>query len=185
MIESPNELLPGLAPPLLRSLLLRGYKTPTPIQRASIPHAIAQPPRDLVGMARTGSGKTLAYIIPLLQRLGGKHSLKFGARALILCPSRELAWQIRSVGKEMAKGFKGKGESHAGDDAGGDEDGASGEDLRWEVIMGGESLDEQFAAIARNPDVIIATPGRLLHLIIEMNLDLRSMDFVVFDEADR
>jgi ATP-dependent RNA helicase DDX54/DBP10 len=135
-------------------------------------------------MARTGSGKTLAYIIPLLQRLGGKHSLKFGARALILCPSRELAWQIRSVGKEMAKGFKGKGGgTHAGDDA--EEEGASGEDLRWEVIMGGESLDEQFAAIARNPDVIIATPGRLLHLIIEMNLDLRSMDFVVFDEADR
>ncbi|KAJ9120598.1 hypothetical protein QFC22_002527 [Naganishia vaughanmartiniae] len=179
----------GLAPQLLRSLLLRGYKTPTPIQRASIPHAIAQPPRDLVGMARTGSGKTLAYVIPLLQRLGGKHSLKFGARALILCPSRELAWQIRQVGKEMAKGFKsGRGGSHAGDDksgADGNEDGGSAEDLRWEVIMGGESLDEQFAAIARNPDVIIATPGRLLHLIIEMNLDLRSMDFVVFDEADR
>ena len=135
-------------------------------------------------MARTGSGKTLAYIIPLLQRLGGKHSLKFGARALILCPSRELAWQIRSVGKEMAKGFKGKGGGHAGDDVD-HEEGATGEDLRWEVIMGGESLDEQFAAIARNPDVIIATPGRLLHLRIEMNLDLRSMEFVVFDEADR
>ena len=84
----------------------------------------------------------------------------------------------------MAKGFKGKGGGHAGDDVD-HEEGATGEDLRWEVIMGGESLDEQFAAIARNPDAIIATPGRLLHLIIEMNLDLRSMEFVVFDEADR
>lgn len=84
----------------------------------------------------------------------------------------------------MAKGFKGKGGGHAGDDAD-NEEGVTGEDLRWEVIMGGESLDEQFAAIARNPDVVIATPGRLLHLIIEMNLDLRSMEFVVFDEADR
>ncbi|KAJ9112383.1 hypothetical protein QFC19_000804 [Naganishia cerealis] len=188
LMDAPAELRASLQQ-LLRSLLLRGYKTPTPIQRASIPHAIAQPPRDLVGMARTGSGKTLAYVIPLLQRLGGKHSIKFGARGLILCPSRELAWQIRQVGKEMAKGFKsGRGGSHAGDDKagpGGNEDGGSAEDLRWEVIMGGESLDEQFAAIARNPDVIIATPGRLLHLIIEMNLDLRSIDFVVFDEADR
>lgn len=179
----------GLSPPLLRSLLLRGYKTPTPIQRASIPHAIATPPRDLVGMARTGSGKTLAYMIPLLQKLGGKHSTRFGPRAIVLCPGRELAMQILKVGKEMGRGFKpGRGRNNNNND---DEDeqknhgGVGQESLRWGLVVGGESLDEQFSMIASNPDVIIATPGRLLHLIVEMNLDLRSVDYVVFDEADR
>lgn len=179
----------GLAPPLLKSLLQRGYKTPTPIQRAAIPSAIASPPRDLVGMARTGSGKTLAYMIPLLQRFGARHSSKFGPRALILCPGRELAVQILRVGKEMARGFKqSKASRHAGDDEESDEgeDALSKtQDLRWGLVVGGEGLDEQFSMIANNPDVIIATPGRLLHLIVEMNLDLRSIEYVVFDEADR
>jgi ATP-dependent RNA helicase DDX54/DBP10 len=57
--------------------------------------------------------------------------------------------------------------------------------MRWGLVVGGESLDEQFSMIASNPDVIIATPGRLLHLIVEMNLDLKSVEYVVFDEADR
>lgn len=160
---------------------MRGYKTPTPIQRASIPHAIATPPRDLVGMARTGSGKTLAYMIPLLHRLQGRHSSKFGPRALVLCPGRELAVQILKVGKELARGYRGKGVRHAGEED--EEDGK--EEMRWGLVVGGESLDEQFSMIASNPDVIIATPGRLLHLIVEMNLDLRSVEYVVFDEADR
>lgn len=181
----------GLAAPLLRSLLMRGYKTPTPIQRASIPSAIASPPRDLVGMARTGSGKTLAYMIPLLQRLSGKHSTKFGARALILCPGRELAMQILRVGKEMGRGFRSGKTGHAGDNESEDDDDAGADggrkagDLRWGLVVGGEGLDEQFSMIASNPDVIIATPGRLLHLIVEMNMDLKSVEYVVFDEADR
>jgi ATP-dependent RNA helicase DDX54/DBP10 len=53
------------------------------------------------------------------------------------------------------------------------------------VLVGGDNMDEQFEAIATNPDIIIATPGRLMHLIFEMNLDLRSVEYVVFDEADR
>lgn len=181
----------GLSAPLLRSLLLRGYKTPTPIQRASVPHAIATPPRDLVGMARTGSGKTLAYVLPMLQRLGGKHSTKFGARAVVLCPGRELAMQILRVGKEMARGFKsvksrgGGGRGDEDDDKDDGPDAFGHEPLRWGLVVGGESLDDQFAMIASNPDVIIATPGRLLHLIVEMNLDLRSVECVIFDEADR
>jgi len=140
-------------------------------------------------MARTGSGKTLAYMIPLLQRFGARHSTKFGPRALILCPGRELAVQILKVGKEMARGFKqDKASRHAGDDEESDEGGdalSKTQDLRWGLVMGGEGLDEQFSMIANNPDVIIATPGRLLHLIVEMNLDLRSIEYVVFDEADR
>ncbi|KAI0743513.1 ATP-dependent RNA helicase DBP10 [Daedaleopsis nitida] len=174
----------GLYPWLLRSLTLQGFRIPTPIQRLSIPALLSSPPRDLVGMARTGSGKSLAYMVPLVQRLGGRHSGTFGARALILLPARELALQILKVGKELARGCHAGEGGHAGDgkDA---EDGKKGQSLRWGLVVGGESLDEQFEMISNNPDVIIATPGRLLHLIVEMNLDLKSVQYVVFDEADR
>ncbi|KAI0266703.1 DEAD-domain-containing protein [Gloeopeniophorella convolvens] len=176
----------GLHPWILRSLTLQGFRTPTPIQRLSIPVLLSNPPRDLVGMARTGSGKSLAFLIPLIQRLGGRHSTTFGARALILLPTRELALQILKVGKELARGWREGEGDHAGDKNGDDlESGKRGQSLRWGLVVGGEGLDEQFEMISSNPDVIIATPGRLLHLAVEMNLDLRSVQYVVFDEADR
>ncbi|EJU04250.1 DEAD-domain-containing protein [Dacryopinax primogenitus] len=168
----------GLQPQLLRALLLRGFNKPTPIQRLAVPALLSTPPRDLVGMARTGSGKTLAYMIPLLQRLGGRHQTTFGARALVLIPTRELALQILKVGKDLSRGW------HSGDKQGGEGD-KSAVALRWGLIVGGEGMDEQFEMITNNPDVIIATPGRLLHLVVEMNLDLKSINYVVFDEADR
>ena len=133
---------------------------------------MAQPPQDVVGMARTGSGKTLAYLVPLIQRLNGRHSTTFGTKAVILCPSRELALQIVKVGKDIARGWR-------------SDDEARSEAIRWALIVGGEGMDEQFALMTSNPDVVIATPGRLLHLAVEMNLDLRSVEYVVFDEADR
>ncbi|PCH43645.1 DEAD-domain-containing protein [Wolfiporia cocos MD-104 SS10] len=174
----------GLYPWLLRSLTLQGFRIPTPIQRLSISALLSNPPRDLVGMARTGSGKSLAYMIPLIQRLGGRHSTTFGARALILLPTRELALQVLKVGKGLARGWHAGDGDHAGDakDADG---GKKGQGLRWSLIVGGEGLDEQFEMMTQNPDVIIATPGRLLHLIVEMNLDLKSIQYLVFDEADR
>ncbi|THU95667.1 DEAD-domain-containing protein [Dendrothele bispora CBS 962.96] len=174
----------GLHPSLLRSLTLQGYRIPTPIQRLSIPALLANPPRDLVGMARTGSGKSLAYMVPLVQRLGGRHSVTFGARALILLPTRELALQILKVGKELTRSWNHDKRGHADDeeDAG---NARKSQVLRWSLIVGGDAMDEQFEAITNNPDIIIATPGRLLHLIVEMNLDLKSVQYVVFDEADR
>ncbi|GAA96101.1 uncharacterized protein L969DRAFT_48536 [Mixia osmundae IAM 14324] len=159
----------GIQPNLLKTILMRGFHTPTPIQRAALPSILATPPRDLVGMARTGSGKTLAYMIPLIQRLGGQHSQKFGARALVMVPTRELALQVLKVGKDLSRGLK-EGDS---------------ETLRWGLIIGGDGLEEQFGLMASNPDVIIATPGRLLHLIVEMDLDMSSVAYAVFDEADR
>ncbi|KAG6897896.1 hypothetical protein C0992_009380 [Termitomyces sp. T32_za158] len=173
----------GLHPSLLRSLTLQGYRVPTPIQRLAIPALLTNPPRDLVGMARTGSGKSLAYMIPLVQRLGGRHTTTFGARALILLPTRELALQVLKVGKELTRGWRSDAGEHAGDKN--SESSNNGQSLRWGLIVGGESLDEQFEIITNNPDVIIATPGRLLHLIVEMNLDLKSIQYLVFDEADR
>jgi len=146
--------LPGLPPALLKALLQRGFTTPTPIQRAALPAALSTPSRDIVGMARTGSGKTLAYLVPLLAKLNGLHSPKFGARALILVPTRELALQVLKVGKDLARGFtggaagKGKGKGREEDDGA-----ASGQPLRWGMAVGGDSLEEQYAMMAGNPDV--------------------------------
>jgi ATP-dependent RNA helicase DDX54/DBP10 len=118
---------------------MRGFTTPTPIQRAALPAILASPPRDLVGMARTGSGKTLAYMVPLIQRLNTAHSASFGARALILVPTRELAMQVLLVGKDIARGAKE----------------GTGEPLRWAMIVGGDSLEDQFSLVASNPDVCV------------------------------
>ncbi|WFD00864.1 RNA helicase [Malassezia yamatoensis] len=141
-------------------------------QSMAIPAILAQPPQDVVGMARTGSGKTLSYMVPLIQRLNGRHSTSFGVKSIIICPSRELAMQILRVGKDVARGWRG-------------DDHTQNEPIRWALIVGGESLDQQFAIMAGNPDVVIATPGRMLHLVVEMNMDLKAVEYVVFDEADR
>lgn len=144
----------GLHSSLLRSLTLQGFRIPTPIQRLSIPALLENPPRDLVGMARTGSGKSLAYMVPLVQRLGGVHQTAFGARALILLPTRELAVQILKVGKELARGWhRGSGE-HAGDKEGAES--SKSPALRWGLIVGGEGMDEQFEMITNNPDVYVS-----------------------------
>ena len=92
-------------------------------------------------MARTGSGKTLAYLIPLLQRLDGKDSAGHGARALVLCPSRELALQIFRAGKDLGRreGQTTKEEKKA--------------NLNWALIIGGETMDKQFEALTNKPDM--------------------------------
>lgn len=150
----------GLTPNLLKAITRKGFSVPTPIQRKTIPLLLDR--KDVVGMARTGSGKTAAFIIPMIERLK-THSTQVGARALVLSPSRELALQTLQVTKELAKGT----------------------DLKCILLVGGDSLEEQFAAMSSNPDIIIAAPGRFVHLMVEMSLDLASMQYVVFDEADR
>ena len=136
--------------------MLQGFRTPTPIQRLSIPVLLSSPPRDLVGMARTGSGKSLAFLIPLVERLGGRHSSTFGARALILLPTRELALQILRVGKELVRGWRDDGGEHAGDKVGDQSESrnrSQGQGLRWGLVVGGESMEEQFEMISGNPDM--------------------------------
>ncbi|KAL4957281.1 P-loop containing nucleoside triphosphate hydrolase protein [Aspergillus filifer] len=150
----------GLNANLLKAITRKGFSVPTPIQRKTIPVIMEE--QDVVGMARTGSGKTAAFVIPMIEKLKS-HSTKFGARGLILSPSRELALQTLKVVKELGKGT----------------------DLKSVLLVGGDSLEEQFSMMAGNPDVVIATPGRFLHLKVEMSLDLSSIKYVVFDEADR
>ncbi|KAL7275088.1 ATP-dependent RNA helicase dbp10 [Rhizina undulata] len=150
----------GLGISLLKAITRKGFNVPTPIQRKAIPLILDG--QDVVGMARTGSGKTAAFVIPMIERLKA-HSAKVGARALIMSPSRELALQTLKVVKEFGKGT----------------------DLKCVLLVGGDSLEEQFGFMAGNPDIVIATPGRFLHLKVEMELDLKSIQYVVFDEADR
>ncbi|KAL4925109.1 ATP-dependent RNA helicase DBP10 [Aspergillus undulatus] len=150
----------GLNANLLKAITRKGFSVPTPIQRKTIP--VIMEDQDVVGMARTGSGKTAAFVIPMIEKLKS-HSTKFGARGLILSPSRELALQTLKVVKELGKGT----------------------DMKSVLLVGGDSLEEQFGMMAGNPDIVIATPGRFLHLKVEMNLDLSSIRYVVFDEADR
>ncbi|KAF2661372.1 ATP-dependent RNA helicase DBP10 [Lophiostoma macrostomum CBS 122681] len=150
----------GLNAALLKAITHKGFSIPTPIQRKAIP--LVMDGQDVVGMARTGSGKTAAFVIPMIEKLK-THNVKVGARGIIMSPSRELALQTLKVVKEFGRGT----------------------DLRTILLVGGDSLEDQFSSMTTNPDIIIATPGRFLHLKVEMGLDLSSVKYIVFDEADR
>uniref|UniRef100_F7CX84 ATP-dependent RNA helicase DDX54 n=2 Tax=Xenopus tropicalis TaxID=8364 RepID=F7CX84_XENTR len=150
----------GLSYPVFKGVMKKGYKVPTPIQRKVIP--VILDGKDVVAMARTGSGKTACFLIPMFEKLKA-HSAQTGVRGLILSPTRELALQTLKFTKELGK-FTG---------------------LKTALILGGDKMEDQFAALHENPDIIIATPGRLMHVAIEMNLKLRTVEYVVFDEADR
>ena len=117
--------------------------------------------QDVVAMARTGSGKTAAFLIPMFERLKARIA-KSGARAIVLSPTRELALQTLRFCKELGR-FTG---------------------LTYSCVLGGDAMEKQFAAIQTNPDVLFATPGRFVHVCMEMNLRLTSVEYVVFDEAD-
>lgn len=149
----------GLSPQVVKGIVKRGYKIPTPIQRKTIPLILEG--RDVVAMAKTGSGKTACFLIPLFEKLKKRETK--GARALILSPTRELAIQTYKFIKDLGKFM----------------------DLKTILVLGGDSMDAQFSAVHALPDVIVATPGRFLHLCVEMDLKLHGIQYVVFDEADR
>ena len=151
----------NLPPEILRAIKRKGYRLPTPIQRRALPPALAG--HDVVAMARTGSGKTAAFAIPVVAALR-RHSPRAGARAVVLSPARELALQTHAALRDLAKYT----------------------DLRVAALVGGDALEHQFAELAANPDVLVATPGRLLHLLAEVpGMSLQATKIVVFDEADR
>lgn len=149
----------GFSKFLLTNIAKKGYRQPTPIQRKTIP--LVMETRDVVGMARTGSGKTAAFVLPLIETL--KLRLAAGVRAIILSPSRELALQTYKQVKEFSHGTN----------------------LQSIVLIGGDSLEEDFSKMMTKPDIIVCTPGRFLHLKVEMDYDLMSVQYIVFDEADR
>ncbi|OMO57173.1 hypothetical protein COLO4_35483 [Corchorus olitorius] len=150
----------NLSPNVYRGIKRKGYRVPTPIQRKTMPLILAG--NDVVAMARTGSGKTAAFLVPMLEKLN-QHVPQGGVRALILSPTRDLALQTLKFTKDLGK-FT---------------------DLRISLLVGGDSMENQFEELAQNPDIIIATPGRLMHHLTEVDdMSLRTVEYVVFDEAD-
>ncbi|HEY2883813.1 MAG TPA: DEAD/DEAH box helicase, partial [Rhizomicrobium sp.] len=154
----------GLAEPILRAITAEGYTTPTPIQEKSIPVVLEG--KDLFGCAQTGTGKTAAFALPILHRLWSKRPAPGSGRkirVLVLSPTRELAAQIE-------ESFCAYGRNTP---------------LRNTVIYGGVSQNPQVKALRNGVDVVVATPGRLLDLMNQGHVDLRSVEVLVLDEADR
>jgi ATP-dependent RNA helicase RhlE len=150
-----------LIPEILHALKSEGYVTPTPIQERAIPLLLDG--RDILGCAQTGTGKTAAFAIPILQKLFQDNKNRGAIRSLILTPTRELALQID-------ESFEAYGRNTG---------------LRHTVIFGGVSQYSQTAALKRNPDILVATPGRLLDLMQQGFVKLGNVTFFVLDEADR
>ncbi len=134
-----------------------GISDPTPIQSGAIPLLIAG--KDMVGQARTGSGKTLAFTVPLVERCD--RSVR-KVQALVLVPTRELAIQVAGVVEAMA----------------------SPHGLRCGLLYGGHSLKPEYRALKDGAQIIVGTPGRTLDHARQGTLDLRSIRFMVLDEAD-
>ncbi len=144
---------------LTRAISDLGFETPTPIQQIVIPHLLAEP-TDIIGLAQTGTGKTAAYGLPLLHHVdvSVKH-----VQALVLSPTRELCMQIQ---EEMSKyGSQMRG-------------------LRITAVYGGVSIVGQIKDVRANPQVIVATPGRLIDLLERKALSLEHRQYLVRVEAD-
>lgn len=140
-----------------------GYDQPTEIQTQAIPPLLAK--RDVLGIAQTGTGKTAAFGLPLVQKLmlaGGRAEPR-RPLALVLAPTRELAVQIKVDLSEFAAGSR----------------------LTVGNVFGGVGQNPQVRALARGMDILVGTPGRLLDLLNQGHLDLRGVNTLILDEADR
>jgi ATP-dependent RNA helicase RhlE len=156
----------GLMPELLQAVADTGYTDPTPIQQQAIPVVLAG--KDVMGGAQTGTGKTAGFTLPLLQRLAHHASTspspaRHPVRALILCPTRELAMQVHEsvvkYGKHVA--------------------------LRSVVIYGGVDMKAQVEQLRQGREIVVATPGRLLDHVEQKTVNFGQVEILVLDEADR
>lgn len=160
----------GLNSALLKALPA-SLKHPTKVQQLTIPAILAG--RDLLALAQTGSGKTLAFGLPLLQQLlqqqtqlqGTKSVQSPNALALVLVPTRELALQVTEALQTVASQLS--------------------TSLNIQLLCGGVALEDQLAELAAKPQVLVATPGRLLDLCKQAHVSLDSIKHLVLDEADR
>ncbi len=146
---------------LLKALAELSFQQPTEVQQQAIPAAIEG--RDLYVIAQTGSGKTAAYVLPMLQRLLQDDSKPLAPRGLILVPTRELARQVLKDIAALAQFTF----------------------LKAEQVTGGEDFRVQAARLRKNPDIVVATPGRALEQLTAGNLELTAVQTLVLDEADR
>lgn len=156
----------GLGTELVSALALQGYETPTPIQAAAIPKALAG--HDLLAAAQTGTGKTAAFMLPSLERLkryatASTSPAMHPVRMLVLTPTRELADQIDQNVQGYIKNLP----------------------LRHTVLFGGMNMDKQTADLRAGCEIVVATVGRLLDHVKQKNIHLNKVEIVVLDEADR
>jgi ATP-dependent RNA helicase RhlE len=166
----------GLKPDLLRAVAAQGYTEPTPVQAESIPIVLAG--RDILAGAQTGTGKTAAFVLPILQLLNASRPAPRPAapgpnrprgatglpiRCLVLTPTRELALQI----EESVRTY------------------GAVRPIRSTTIYGGVGFEPQVRALRAGPEIVVATPGRLLDHAGQGTIDLRSVEILVLDEADR
>src|SRR5687767_12465048 len=168
----------GLTPELLRAVKAQGYTEPTPVQAEAIPHVLAG--RDVLAGAQTGTGKTAAFVLPILQLLNASRPeprhLPVGSgrprgatglpiRCLVLTPTRELALQVEESVRTYGAGAQ--------------------PSIRSTTIYGGVGYEPQVRALRGGPEIVVATPGRLLDHAGQGTIDLRSVEILVLDEADR
>ena len=133
MLEKFEQLM--ISEPVLRALNDMGFEEPTPIQQEAIP--VAMSGKDMIGQAQTGTGKTAAFGLPVLERVDGTDG---HVQVLILSPTRELAIQVAEELNKMA----------------------TYTDIHALPIYGGQDIGRQFRALRKNPQIIVATPGRLM-----------------------
>ncbi|WP_394829484.1 DEAD/DEAH box helicase [Pendulispora albinea] len=153
----------GLSEPIVRAIVDERYESPSPVQAEVIPHVLAG--RDVLACAQTGTGKTAAFVLPILQRLAAE-ALPQGPkpiRALVLTPTRELAAQITERATVYGRYLR----------------------LRHTVVYGGVNQHRQEIALRAQPDLLVATPGRLLDLLRQGLVKLDGVTHFVVDEADR
>ena len=153
----------GLSKPLLKAIQEQGYTKPTPIQAQAIPVILER--KDILAGAQTGTGKTAGFTLPLLELLSRKEKKgkAHQTRALILTPTRELAAQVGESVELYGKHLP----------------------FKSTVIFGGVKINPQITQLRKGVDIIIATPGRLLDHMSQKTVDLRHVDFLILDEADR
>ncbi|MGZ8225052.1 MAG: DEAD/DEAH box helicase [Methylococcaceae bacterium] len=146
---------------LLEAVKKMGYIQPTDVQQQAIPPALAH--KDLLVSAETGSGKTAAFLLPTLHRLLTSPTTRFGTRALILSPTRELARQTFTQCQQLVEFTE----------------------LKVGLITGGDDFKHQQGVIRRNAEIIIATPGRLREIMEQEGTDFTNLEVLILDEADR
>ena len=151
----------GLHERLLKGLNELEYKQPTPVQAATIPEALQG--KDLIVGAETGSGKTAAFMLPMLQRFHTNPAPRSGTRALVLVPTRELARQVNQQCEVLGRYTY----------------------VKSGMITGGDSFKFQASIVRKNPEIVIATPGRLLEHLEKGTVDFSDLEVLVLDEADR
>ncbi|MBR5663518.1 MAG: DEAD/DEAH box helicase [Bacteroidales bacterium] len=149
----------NLNPAILKAIDELGFKEPMPIQAEVLPVLLSQR-TDLVGLAQTGTGKTAAFGLPLLQNIDPKNR---SVQALILCPTRELCMQITKDLLSYAKYIP---------------------EIMIVPVYGGASIEQQFKSLAKKPQIIVATPGRLQDMIRRNRIDFSNVQWLVLDEAD-